>query len=310
MAKQSGSGISWTDATWNPVVGCTRVSSGCQNCWAERQARLHYHDEFPTGWNGNVKIFTDRMWKPLHMKKPRKIAVGLMGDLFHKNVPAAFIGMVFQSMKQAHWHTFQLLTKRADRMMEFCSKIQPDPLPNVWLGVSCENQDTADERIPILLQTPALIRFASFEPLLGPIKLTRHHAWCPTHDFSGGFCTGACQDRRYLDWAICGGESGPGARPMHPEWPRNIKDQCVSSGVPFHFKQWGEWAPATAEYGTIGSIMPETGEKYTWIGCNGRTQNPSFHGLTGAMAVAKIGKKAAGRMLDGREWLEFPGKTQ
>lgn len=300
MSKQGKTGISWTDATWNPVVGCTKVSEGCWNCWAEKAARLHYHSEFPNGWDGTVKTFPDRLEWPLHRQKPIRIAVGLMGDLFHEDVPFEFIERVFDVIRKGQKHVFQLLTKRPQRALDYWSWRKRDYLSpimhsiwpsNAWLGVSVENQATADERIPLLLQIPAAVRFVSAEPLIGPIKLTRHHAWCPTHDYAGGFCTGQCPDRRYIDWLIVGGESGPGARPIHPDWARSVRDQCQTAGVPFHFKGWGEWEPLARTDGV--QEMPF-----------GDFDVDSHFGFD------RVGKKAAGRLLDGREWLEFPEAKQ
>jgi protein gp37 len=302
--------ISWTDQTWNPIVGCSKVSDGCQNCWSERAARLHYHDDFPNGWDGHVKLFPERLEQPLHWRKPRKIAVGLMGDWCHEDIPCSFQEQIFRTAISAPQHIFQFLTKRPlimsqlvpPMMNRICGPhwIMPK---NIWLGVSVENQKTADERIPLLLQTPAAVRFVSAEPLLGSIKLTRHHAWCPTHDYEGGFCTGACPDRRYLDWLIIGGESGPGARPMHPEWPRYLNDQCQSVGIPIHFKQWGEWAPLGWQH-----EMPRKMD--AWIWCDGTFHIVDGHempsDMRGAFLMRRVGKKAAGRLLDDKEWLQFP----
>lgn len=242
-------------------------------------------------------------------------------------------------------HTFQVLTKRSARMHAYVDEVRRTwakpgrggserirsamctikgvdeddsstgldswPLPNVWLGVSAEDQRRADERIPDLLATPAAVRFVSAEPLLGPIDFRGIWTHCPVHDFPGGFCVGPCPDRRRLDWSIVGGESGPGARPMHPDWARSIRDQCSQSGVAFFFKQWGEWEIASDENGRrngySGHMMPDTGEIFTWLGFNGRTANPSAHDVAKpAFAMAKVGKARAGRLLDGRTWDEMP----
>jgi protein gp37 len=304
--------ISWTDKTWNPIVGCTKVSPGCDHCWAERMARLHYHNEFPDGWDGHVKLFPERLEWPLHRHKPLKIAVGLMGDLFHGTVPDEFIDKVFASMALCPQHTFQILTKRPERMSNYLIadrgghretadridesagdwfRVDPDgesvttiwPIPNVWLGVSCEDQKTFEERWGYLRQIKAAKRFISFEPLLGNIEM----------------------QSELPDWVIVGGESGPGARPMHPDWVRSIRDQCQMAGVHMHFKQWGEWIlrEKRETQNTGYGVLSPTGEWYPeHTGWNGRSIDPD----TGEAFMIRVGKKAAGRILDGREWLEFP----
>ncbi len=314
----AGTKIEWTDTTWNPVRGCSLVSDGCRNCYAMKQAhrfsgpgkpyegltRLGKHG--PT-WTGNVRFVPEALKQPLRWRKPRRVFVNSMSDLFHEDLTNEEIAAVFGIMARCPQHTFQVLTKRPERLIEWFIyirspivreeieavpvilnlpefKITTWPLPNVWLGVSVEDQKTADERIPLLLQTPAAVRFVSAEPLLGPISFS---AWvsdepCP-----------ACSDELHpcgepkIDWLIVGGESGPGARPMHPEWARSIRDQCQDAGVAFHFKQWGEWSP---NYG-------------------GEPRN-ALHVLMGdydnRLKMWRVGKKTAGRDLDGRTWDEFP----
>lgn len=322
------SGISWTDQTWNPIVGCSKVSAGCDHCWAERMARLHYHSGLPNGrptfefgWDGHVHLFPQRLEQPLHWRKPRRIAVGLMGDLFHDAVPNEFIDGVFAIMALCPQHTFQILTKRPARMSAYCNSLGQHAeidrvsmaakqintetgffyilgaggwyLSNVWLGVSCENQAAADERIPLLLQTPAAVRFISCEPLLGPINLDGDGA----EDIHALGCGGDCDCASKLNWVIVGGESGPGARPCHPDWVRSLRDQCQAASVPFHFKQWGEWLPydqATESQKTL-KISPRS------RACPAGTGDPCVPGFW-----LQSGKKAAGHLLDGHEWLEFP----
>jgi protein gp37 len=330
MGKQNKQGISWTDETWNPMIGCSKVSPGCDNCWAAKAAWLHYHH----AWDGNIRLFPERLQQPLHWRKPRKIAVCLMGDLFHENVPNEFILKVFETMAYAKQHTFQILTKRPKRMNYLlayredglrCDSAEHHrllctmPLPNVHLGVSCENQAAADERIPLLLQTPAAVRFVSAEPLLSPIDFEK--VPLPDGYFQWAGVTGCLQplsdiktesdDYRYfqrkafkLDWVIVGGESGPGARPMHPDWVRSTRDQCQLAHVPFHFKQRGEWSWGEDDGPPRGSthIIFHEG---VWTPKN---QIGDFASVrTKPYAIARVGKKAAGRILDGREWLEFPG---
>ncbi|MCZ8514983.1 phage Gp37/Gp68 family protein [Paenibacillus filicis] len=210
------SSIEWTEATWNPVTGCTKISEGCRNCYAAKMAkRLHamrnprYINEF------NVTLHQDLIDLPLTWKSPRRIFVNSMSDLFHKDVPIEFIKAVFQTMEKAHWHTFQILTKRSDRLLELSQDL---PWPsNVWQGVSVEDNRVL-HRIDDLRRVPAKIRFLSVEPLIGPIQ----------H-----------MNLNNIHWVIVGGESGPGARPMAPEWVQTIRDQCVHDGVAFFFKQWG-----------------------------------------------------------------------
>ena len=314
--------IEWTDATWNPITGCSVVSPGCTNCYAMKLAgtRLQHHPSRagPTVaskagpvWTGEVRFNEQWLDQPLRWKKPRMIFVCAHGDLFHENVPDEWIDRVFAVMATAPHHTFQVLTKRPERMRDYMAdaevRIQGRlrcvdrfiatggehgrgldawPLHNVWLGVSAEDQTRADERIPLLLATPAAVRSVSAEPLLGPVDLTRlewgadviHGA---TDALSG---VDTCLEfpgeprpaRGKIDWVICGGESGPGARPMHPDWARSLRDQCAAAGVAFHFKQWGEWVSVSEVEG-----------------------DGPHHKFPDGATVRRIGKKAAGRHLDG-----------
>ncbi|MYC93568.1 MAG: phage Gp37/Gp68 family protein [Caldilineaceae bacterium SB0661_bin_32] len=210
------SSIEWTESTWNPVTGCTKVSPGCQHCYAERMAiRLKAMGQ-PNYANGfTLAIHEHALDLPLKWKKPQIIFVNSMSDLFHKDVPAWFIQETFDVMRRAHWHQFQVLTKRSERLLRMSQSIEwPD---NVWMGVSVERQDYVF-RIADLQGTEAKIKFVSFEPLLGSL---------PELDLKG------------IDWAIVGGESGPGARPMQKEWVLGIQAQCQRGQIPFFFKQWG-----------------------------------------------------------------------
>jgi len=202
-------------------------------------------------WSGEVALFPERLEEPLKRRKSTRYFVPSMGDLFHDDVRPEFIHKVFEIMEKAKGHTFQVLTKRPKRMKWFLdvyASFRSWPLPNVWLGTSIENQAAADERIPLLLQTPAAARFVSCEPLLGAVDLTELLAQLdePTaiNALTGKWCDccGPYDDNK-LDWVIVGGESGPGARPMHPDWARGLRDQCQEIGIPFHFKQWGAWWP-------------------------------------------------------------------
>jgi protein gp37 len=210
------SGIEWTEATWNPVTGCTKVSPGCLHCYAERMAKRLKAMGQPKYANGfKLTMHADCLDQPLHWRKPRMVFVNSMSDLFHEGVPSSFIQDVFDVMRRASRHTFQVLTKRSRRLLELNPEI--DWPKNVWMGVSVENQDYAF-RIEHLRKTSAHVKFLSLEPLLGPL---------PQLDLRG------------IDWVIVGGESGPGARPMAGEWVVEIRDQCLTSDVPFFFKQWG-----------------------------------------------------------------------
>jgi protein gp37 len=330
--------IEWTrgadgspGATWNPITGCSVVSPGCTNCYAMRLAgtRLHQHPsragltkDSKAGpvWTGEVRFNEGWLDQPLRWSKPRMIFVCAHGDLFHESVPDEWIDQVFAVMALAPHHTFQALTKRAERMRRYFTEprhleardgshtavVPPDrpsawmheafrfgmsgekkaewgafrwdgakwhrppaALPNVWLGVSAEDQKRADERIPHLLATPAVVRWVSAEPLLGPVDLTNYLRRTVTADGYSSTVSDA------IDWVIAGGESGPGARPMHPAWARSLRDQCAAAGVAFHFKQWGEWEPGDAD--------TAYGQQYY-----------------------KVGKARAGRLLDGIEHNGMP----
>ena len=210
------SDIEWTDATWNPVTGCTKISPGCKNCYAHRMARrLHAMGQPRYRNNFNVTLHPDLLEQPLRWSQPRKIFVNSMSDLFHPEIPLDFIQRAFDVMGRAYWHTFQILTKRSDRLAEVAKSLSWHD--NIWMGVSVENRDYT-YRIEHLREVPAAVRFLSVEPLLGPI---------PRLPLQG------------IDWVIVGGESGPGCRKIEPDWVRNIRDRCLANGVPFFFKQWG-----------------------------------------------------------------------
>ena len=214
MARKSN--IEWTESTWNPVTGCTKISIGCKNCYAERMALRLKAAGSPNYANGfRVTTHPHALEVPLRWRLPRIIFVNSMSDLFHRDVPFDFISKVFDVMRRASHHRFQVLTKRSDRLLELSSElIWPR---NVWMGVTVENAD-CNFRIESLRQTNAATKFISFEPLLGPI---------PNINLEG------------IDWVIVGGESGPGARPMNPEWAIHIRNRCLDADVPFFFKQWG-----------------------------------------------------------------------
>jgi protein gp37 len=237
--------IEWTEATWNPVTGCTKVSPGCAHCYAETFAeRFRGVSGHPYERGFDVELRPQRLDQPLGWTQRRLIFVNSMSDLFHEDIPDAYIHEVFKVMRKANWHTFQILTKRSERMDQLGRRLSwPD---NVWMGVSVENQRWTC-RVDDLRKVPAKVRFLSCEPLLGPLRLN---------------LTG-------IHWVIVGGESGPGGRPMNPEWVREIRRQCEDAGVAFFFKQWG--------------AHNEAGER--------------------------VGKGRAGRRLDGRLWSDIPTIT-
>ena len=224
MADKSA--IEWTDATWNPVTGCTKISAGCDNCYAERfSERFRGVKGHPFENGFDLTLRPARLEQPLHWRQPRKIFVNSMSDLFHKDIPEAFIGQVFDTMEKADWHQYQVLTKRSSLMMKFLKKrygTAPGPA-HMWFGVSLED-GTQISRIRHLRQAPAGVRFLSIEPLIGDVGVL---------PLAG------------IDWVIVGGESGPGARPIERAWVRSIRDQCKTAGVALFFKQWGGFRPKT-----------------------------------------------------------------
>jgi protein gp37 len=212
----NASGIEWTEATWNPLTGCTKVSPGCKHCYAERLSKRLMAMGNPKYANGfRLTLHEDALELPLRWSKPRAIFVNSMSDLFHEDVPDEFVHRVFAVMAAAHWHRFQVLTKRPERLLALDPELAWRP--NIWMGVSVENERYVP-RVDLLRQTQAHVKFLSIEPLLGPL---------PSLDLAG------------IDWAIVGGESGPGARPLKESWVRDIRDRCLDAGVPFFFKQWG-----------------------------------------------------------------------
>lgn len=333
------SAIEWTDTTWNPTVGCTWASPGCDHCYAVSMTRRlegaakgaigqgslrRYAADYVslTTWkhfNGTVRALEHRLDDPLRWKNPRMVFVNSMSDLFHKDVPFEFLNRVFEVMENTPQHTYQILTKRPEWMAEYTgwrwgpredgpgSRI---PARNIWLGTSVEDQPRADERVPHLLRCPARVRFLSCEPLLGPIDLQsigrNADGWSAINALTGerraeqGPTTRVTDGSR-IDWVIVGGESGNNARPMHPDWARSMRDQCGAAGVPFFFKQWGEWGfPRTTKPGATGrfTIIHDTSVEVK--------EYPRSFNRFGAAVLERVGKRAAGRLLDGREWNEFP----
>ncbi|TGK36236.1 DUF5131 family protein [Leptospira andrefontaineae] len=268
--------IEWTDHTWNPVTGCAKVSAGCKNCYAETLSKRKF-GEWKDRPFSQIRLKPHKLSEPFRIKEPSKIFVNSMSDLFHQDVPFDFVDQVFAEMALNSKHIFQVLTKRPHRMREYLKNTTrfisihihmrnremnayaPKwPLPNVWLGVSVENQKAADERIPILLECPAAVRFLSCEPLLGEVDLTRVKNGIDSlsgevYNSDGDFC-GVCSS---IDWVIVGGESGPSHRPVDPNWIRFLRDQCQEADVPFFFKQWGGARPKERGNELDGKIHQE-----------------------------------------------------
>lgn len=348
--------IEWTEYTWNPVRGCTKVSDGCDNCYAMRQAARMDH---PGGayegltrklngrpqWNGKVKLVPELLVQPLRWTKPRMIFVNSMSDLFHPGVPDEFIDRVFAVMALATQHTFQILTKRPLRMRNYVSGLDQTlnaplsviqessiaraifemsvsrgdplpqnailmmlgsgrwPLPNVWLGISTEDQATANERVPLLLDTPAAVRWVSCEPLLGAVDLSdmRTRDGLQYNALTAWIDPGTDPLTRRIDWIVVGGESGPGSRPMHPDWARSLRDQCQAATASFLFKQWGDWLPSD-QYSADGVSAPMIeADVHKWP--KAKPLGPPHFGMDYSV---RAGKKVAGRALDGRIWDEYP----
>jgi protein gp37 len=232
--------IEWTEATWNPVTGCTKVSPGCAHCYAETFAeRWRGIPGHPYEQGFDLRLWPERLEVPVRWKRPRMIFVNSMSDLFHEDIPTAFVDRVFDSMRRAPQHTFQVLTKRPERMRDYLlERSEPAacvyapwwPLPNVWLGTSIENRRFVG-RADVLRETPAAVRFISAEPLLGPLVMLGDSWVGPDLDLDG------------VDWLIVGGESGPGHRPIRAEWVRDLRNYAVCSGTAFFFKQWGGRTP-------------------------------------------------------------------
>jgi protein gp37 len=296
-------GIEWTDSTWNPIRGCSRVSEGCRNCYAEAVAARFSGSGQPydglasfrvigagkpeervePAWTGKVRLIEQRLDDPLHWREPRKIFVNSMSDLFHEGVDSDWIARIFEVMKNAPQHTYQILTKRPERMLAVLTAAafrQSWPPQNWWFGVSIEDQETANERLPILARCEAAVHFVSYEPALGPVD------WFET-DFAD-----------LIDWLIVGGESGPHARPMHPDWARAARRFCEFHGIAFFFKQWGAFIPGSAAHGF--SQWPDLSDTVLM------PEHPGRQGFDSHQIMNRVGKHLAGAVLDGCEHKEFP----
>ncbi|MGB0131168.1 phage Gp37/Gp68 family protein [Chlorobium sp.] len=317
--------INWCDATWNPIVGCSKVSAGCANCYAEKIAArfvlcrngkegikgpyydvMHYNDHFRWVWSGET-VRKQPKFNPLTARKPRTIFVCSMGDLFHESVPDEWIDDVMAVIALSPHHRYMLLTKRPARMFAYISdpgtyarvvcetakyrhrnpslnRVPVSSFGPFWkhlaIGVSIEDQATAAYRISMLLQIPAARRFVSYEPALGPVKIRPE------------WLTG-------LDLVIMGGESGPNARPMHPDWARSMRDQCKEAGAPFHFKQWGEWHEEPIGFSEERLVELRHAR---WLSQAGHVAELGFgEDICNSIFIYLVGKKAAGRLLDGEE---------
>jgi protein gp37 len=276
--------IEWTDATWNPWQGCTKVSPACDHCYMFRDLGRYGKDPTvvfrskPLTFDLPIRKRRGGEWV---IEPGKKVFTCSWSDWFHKDADA-WRPEAWEIIRRRPDLTFQIVTKRVERIAEHLPADWGKGWPNVWLIVTVENQEFAETRIPKLIEIPAAVRGLSIEPMLGPISF-RWAKWQPFSQVPGG-ATNELDGLRKLDWVICGGESGLGARPMNPDWARSLRDQCVAAGVPFHFKQWGEWAPREIALEYYGAD----------------------YDLENEVAMARIGKKAAGRLLDGREHNEFP----
>ena len=309
--------IEWTDATWNPVSGCTKITAGCDNCYAERFSerfrgvkiatksgpREHYY------YNGfDLTLHPEHLDRPARWTRPRMIFVCSMGDLFHRNIPAGYLDRIFEVMERADHHIYQVLTKRSPRMRNYMRRRYAgrEAPAHIWCGVSIENADSF-ARVRHLKETPAAVRFLSCEPLIGPIA----NIALVQRDSRGNIVPPDERlDLNGIHWVIAGGESGPGARPMHPQWAGELRVQCTLESVPFFFKQWGEWAPAMQEWHDLEFWRKwrSAGEPHTDPWCLLTVDGERSETFTdrGEALLYRHGKKKAGRRLYGQIHDGFP----
>ena len=312
--------IEYVDETWNPMTGCTKISAGCENCYAERMARRlagrFGYPEAPCHFD--VMLHPNRLHEPQERKKPTRYLTCSMGDLFHNDLSLTHVAYVWTVMAFTPRHTFLVLTKRPARMAKFIEG-RPRVLPNVWLGVTVESQDQM-WRVEELLKIPAAKRWVSLEPMLGPIDISDYVGQlmrCDIHGLVGrsqwttikSCCLCVEEQGRSagdlpllvrgasmgLDWIVLGGETGPGARPCHPDWIREVRDHCVAAGVSFFFKGWGAWFPRSQWEDNPDLILPDDCD------C---IEGHSLKIIDGDI-MHRVGKKAAGRLLDGQTWDEM-----
>ncbi len=307
--------IDWCDEVWNPVTGCSKISEGCKNCYAEKMAaRLQKMGLYKYRNGFKVECHDDEFEKRFP-GKGKRIFVNSMSDLFHPEVPFDFVDSVFTEIsKHNNRHAFIILTKRPERMKEYLTSDRSNhkfagymgwPLKNLWLGVSIENQKAADERIPLLLQTPAALRFVSVEPMLEAIKLpldlcTRKAC----NDWSSGYCDNPDCNERAINWVICGGESGANSRPLHPDWVRSLRNQCTSAQIPFFFKQWGRWQPIYDREKDDPDWRRIPGEIPGKVCCMNINGGQGFHGER--VTYFKKLKIEHLPLLDGERWNQMP----
>lgn len=337
----TGTKIQWTEATWNVCVGCTKVSAGCQNCYALRMAvRLGHNPKIPKKdreryrstiretksgweWSGKVALFEDRLEQPKSWRKPRMVFLCSMSDICHEDVPDWFIEATFNAMllngyyggDYGQKHVFQVLTKRPERLANLLSGnvwrpcahgALPVAPPNdngvlperIWMGITAEDQKALDARAYHLWRIPAKTKWISHEPALGTLDLSARYGEGQPYDPPAPIS-------EWIDWIVTGGESGPKARPMHPDWARSMRDQCAAVGIPWFFKQWGEWARYN------GIDVP--GVRVAWVRRDGRySRNDEEFGAdefwddSGSTVMDRVGKKKAGNLLDGKAYQAFP----
>lgn len=290
MAKTN---IEWATKVWNPVTGCDKVSPGCKFCYAERLAttRLKHLPEYHNGFLGNVLTHMSRAEQPLHWKKPAIIFVNSMSDMFHESISDIFLLSLVGIMAECPQHIFLCLTKRPLLAYKWLQRVNIKLPKNIWIGISAENQEMLNRRLPVLMQIPCAGRFLSLEPLLDEVDLLEGTAQCV---FRGVNTSGGSTG---IDWVIVGGESGHQARPSRPDWYYLLRDQCNIMNVPFFFKQWGEWIDIDNGYKYLESLPQGSIYKF-------KTHN--FGTVYKSCMVHKVGKHNAGKLLEGKLYQNYP----